>query len=144
MAKTKKLVLFGNGEFATLARFYFDRDSEYEVVAYAVDDEFAKENSFDGLPLIKAGDLAAKYPPAGFEMHVAVSYKKLNRVRAAKCEAMRNLGYTLASYVCSKSVFWDDLEIGDNCFILENQTIQPTVKIGNNAMIWSGNHSLLC
>ena len=33
-----------------------------------------------------------------------------------------------------------DLNIGDNCFILENQTIQPTVKIGDNVMIWSTNH----
>ena len=42
--------------------------------------------------------------------------------------------------MCSKSVYWNDLNIGDNCFILENQTIQPTVKIGNNVMIWSTNH----
>ena len=53
---------------------------------------------------------------------------------------MKEAGYNLVSYVCSKSVTWPDLQIGDNCFILENQTIQPTVKIGNNVMIWSGNH----
>ena len=53
---------------------------------------------------------------------------------------MKSLGYDLVSYVCSKSVTWPDLDIGDNCFILENQTIQPTVKIGNNVMVWSTNH----
>ena len=49
---------------------------------------------------------------------------------------------TVSSGFCdsSKSIFWPDLTIGDNCFILENQTIQPTVNIGDNVMIWSGNH----
>jgi acetyltransferase-like isoleucine patch superfamily enzyme len=30
--------------------------------------------------------------------------------------------------------------VGDNCFILEDNTIQPFVKIGNNVTLWSGNH----
>jgi sugar O-acyltransferase (sialic acid O-acetyltransferase NeuD family) len=80
------------------------------------------------------------YPPAEFDMHVALSYSKLNLVREQKYHEAKAKGYTLISYVCSRSVYWNDLSIGDNCFILENQTIQPTVKIGNNVMIWSGNH----
>ena len=40
----------------------------------------------------------------------------------------------------TKATVWSDLEHGDNCFILEDQTIQPRVKIGNNVMLWSGNH----
>ena len=30
--------------------------------------------------------------------------------------------------------------IGENCFIFEDNTIQPFVKIGNNVILWSGNH----
>ena len=73
-------------------------------------------------------------------MHVALSYNKLNLVRETKYNEAKKKGYSLISYISSKSVFWNDLSIGDNCFILENQTIQPKVKIGNNVMIWSGNH----
>ena len=73
-------------------------------------------------------------------MHVALSYTKLNQLRQEKYNQAKNAGYELATYICSKSVTWPDLIVGDNCFILENQTIQPTVKIGNNVMIWSGNH----
>ena len=29
---------------------------------------------------------------------------------------------------------------GDNCFILEDNTVQPFVTIGNNVTLWSGNH----
>ena len=31
-------------------------------------------------------------------------------------------------------------KIGENCFILEDNTIQPYVEIGNNVTLWSGNH----
>jgi UDP-3-O-[3-hydroxymyristoyl] glucosamine N-acyltransferase len=30
--------------------------------------------------------------------------------------------------------------VGDNCFILEDNTIQPFVTIGSNVTLWSGNH----
>ena len=34
----------------------------------------------------------------------------------------------------------NDNRIGENCFIFENNVIQPYVFIGNNITIWSGNH----
>ena len=73
-------------------------------------------------------------------MFVALSYKNVNKIRAEKYYEAKEKGYKLVSYVCSKSTYWDDLEIGDNCFIFEDQTIQPFVKIGDNITMWSGNH----
>ena len=32
------------------------------------------------------------------------------------------------------------MTIGDNCFILEDNTIQLFTTIGNNVVMWSGNH----
>ena len=137
---TKRLLIFGSHEIAILARFYFERDSEYDVVGFTVDDEFVDADQLQGLPLIPFSVIEREFPPQSTDMHVALSYQKLNRVRQEKYEQVRKLGYRLASYVCSKSATWPDLDIGDNCFILENQTIQPTVRIGNNVVIWSGNH----
>jgi sugar O-acyltransferase (sialic acid O-acetyltransferase NeuD family) len=136
----KQLVIFGSAEIAELAYYYFSHDSEYQVAAFTVDDAYVNEVELFGLPMVPFSHLAERYPPSYYDMHVALSYSKLNQLRQAKYEQAKALGYTLASYVCSKSVSWPDLCIGDNCFILENQTIQPTVKIGNNVMIWSGNH----
>jgi len=138
--KSKKLVIFGTGEIGTLARFYFDTDSQYEVVGFSADDEFATSDKFEGLPLVPFSNLTKAFAPDKVDVYVGLSYKKLNQVRAEKYYAVKKLGYKLASYVCSRSVYWQDLSVGDNCFILENQTIQPRVKIGNNVMIWSGNH----
>lgn len=136
----RSLVIFGSAEIAELAKFYFENDSDYRVVAFTVDDSYVKGDNCQGLPLVPFSEVTKRFPPVDHAMHVALSYAKLNRVRQEKYEQAKAAGYRLASYVCSKSVTWPDLTIGDNCFILENQTIQPTVKIGNNVMVWSGNH----
>ena len=135
-----EIIIFGSAETAELAKYYFDNDSIFKVVAFTVDDPYVNSTSFCGLPLIPFSEVVKNYPPSEYFMHVALSYSKLNQLRQEKYEQSKNAGYTLATYVSSKSVLWPDLSVGDNCFILENQTIQPTVKIGNNVMIWSGNH----
>ena len=137
---SKPLVIFGTAEIASLAKFYFLHDSEYEVVAFTVDDAYIESDTYEDLPVIPFSEITEKYSPAEHEMHVALSYTKLNQLREEKYHQAKKAGYKLASYVSSKATSWPDLSIGDNCFILEDQTIQPTVKIGNNVMLWSGNH----
>ena len=45
----------------------------------------------------------------------------------------------MISYISSKATVCHN-QIGDNCFILEDNTLQPFTKIGNNVVLWSGNH----
>ena len=135
-----RLVIFGTNEIADLACFYFKNDSPFKIEAFTVDDDYIKEDSFNGIPIVPYSDIENKFPPDQFYMHIAISYQKLNRLRQEKFNRSKSQGYKLASYLSSKSVFWNDLNYGQNCFILENQTIQPNVKIGDNVMIWSGNH----
>ena len=73
-------------------------------------------------------------------MFVAIGYAKMNKLRAAKYFQAKELGYELVSYVSSKCTFLTDNPVGDNCFILEDNTIQPFVTIGNDVTLWSGNH----
>jgi len=136
----QQIVIFGAAEIAELAMYYFSNDSNYHVAAFTVDDSFVDRSQYLGLPLVPFSEVVKRFPPGEYAMHVALSYTKLNRLRQDKYEQAKAAGYRLVSYVCSKSATWPDLVNGDNCFILENQTIQPTVHIGNNVMIWSGNH----
>ena len=135
-----EIVIFGTGLLADVAYFYLTKDSSHKVVAFTADKEFITKEKFHGLPLVSFQDIEKQYPPNRYNMLIAIGYNKLNKLRAIKYFEAKAKGYKLISYVSSKSVLWDDTEIGDNCFILENQTIQPYVKIGNNVTIWSGNH----
>jgi sugar O-acyltransferase (sialic acid O-acetyltransferase NeuD family) len=135
-----KLVLFGAGDIARLAHFYFSNDSEHEVVAFVVDADHRLGDSFLDLPLIATDELTQRYPPSEYDMFVALSYRDMNRLRAAKYAQMKALGYRLVSYVSTRCSYLAQQPPGDNCFILEDNTVQPFVSIGSNVTLWSGNH----
>lgn len=136
-----KLVIFGAGDAARLARHYFTRDSEHEVVAFTVDRAYhAGQDTFLDLPLIDFETISHLYSPASYKMFISVGYTKMNKVRAQKYYQAKAYGYELVSYISSRCSFLTDSRPGDNCFILEDNTIQPFVQIGSNVTLWSGNH----
>ncbi|MBI2841616.1 MAG: acetyltransferase [Acidobacteria bacterium] len=136
----KRLVVFGSGDIAQLAHYYFTTDSEYEIVAFTVDSAYMAAQEFCGLPVVPFEEIADRYSPESNELFVALSYSKLNRIRREKFEAAKSMGYRLARYISSHATVLNDGRIGENCFILEDNTIQPFAVIGNNVTLWSGNH----
>jgi sugar O-acyltransferase (sialic acid O-acetyltransferase NeuD family) len=136
----KPLVIFGSGDIAQLAHYYFSTDSNYEVVAFTIDANYIKESEFCGLPVVAFEDVAKNYSPISYDFFVALSYSKLNSVRKEKFLAAKALGYKLVSFVSSRATMLNEGRIGENCFIFEDNTIQPFVTIGNNVTLWSGNH----
>ncbi len=135
-----RLVIFGAGDIGRLAHYYFTRDSEHQVAAFTVDQKYLKGESFLGLPMVAFEGVAKLYSPQDYKMFVAFSYARMNRTRAEKYYKAKELGYELVSYVSSRCSFLTDHPAGDNCFILEDNTIQPFVRIGNDVTLWSGNH----
>jgi sugar O-acyltransferase (sialic acid O-acetyltransferase NeuD family) len=136
----KKLILFGTGDIAQIANYYFDIDSDYEVLAFTVDKEYITANEFESKPLLPFENIQKIYPPSEFAMFIALSYSGMNRIREAKYLQAKKMGYELISYISSKCSYLSPYPTGDNCFIFEDNTIQPFVKIGNNVTLWSGNH----
>lgn len=136
----KRLVIFGCGEIGQLAHYYFSRDSDYEVVAFTVDRDHLPGPVFCGLPVVAFDRVADMYPPSEHDLFVALSYSKLNAVRMGKYAEAKALSYELASFVSPLATVLNDGRIGDNCFVFEDNTIQPFAEIGNNVTLWSGNH----
>jgi len=134
------IIIFGIGDIAELAHFYFTNDSDHNVVGFTVDRKYRNIDNFCGLPVIDFTEVEKSYPPDSHMMFVAVSYAKMNGIRTLKVEQSREKGYQLANYISSRATVLTNLENLENCFILEDNTIQPFVKIGNNVTLWSGNH----
>ena len=135
-----RLVIFGAGDIARLAHHYFTHDSPHEVAGFVVDRAYRSGDEFLGLPFADAEDVTQRFPPGEYAMFVAISYVHMNAVRAEKYATMKAAGYQLLSYVSSRCSYLSATPPGDNCFILEDNTIQPFVRIGNNVTLWSGNH----
>lgn len=134
-----KVVIFGTGSFAEVVCYLLTHDSEHEVVAFTANESHITEKEVLGLPVVPFETIERDYPPSEFKMFVAVAYKGVNRVRAGVYEEAKRRGYELITYISSKCTYWGE-SVGDNCFIFEDNTVQPFAKIGNDVILWSGNH----
>jgi len=137
---SKQLIIFGSGDIAQIANYYFKHDSDYTVAAFTVDGAYVEEDTFEGLPVVAFEEVAQQYPASDYDMFVALSYAQMNKLRQAKYHEAKDKGYTLPSYISSKCSYLTPYPTGDNCFIFEDNTIQPFVQIGSNVTLWSGNH----
>lgn len=140
MNKNRKLVIIGDSAFAEIAYEYFSNDSEYEVVAFSVEQKFLNKSNLFGLPVIPFESLEESYSPSDHYVFAAVVYTNLNRLRTRLYQQAKNKGFSLASYISNKAFMWKNVELGEHCFIFENNVVQPFVKLGNNVILWSGNH----
>jgi sugar O-acyltransferase (sialic acid O-acetyltransferase NeuD family) len=140
IAKSRKLVIVGDSAFAEVAYEYFTCDSEYEVVAFAVEQEYLKRDGLFGLPVVALEELPQRYAADAHSVYVAIVYTQLNRLRARLVAAAKTAGYELASYVSSRAAVWPNVVLGEHCFIFEDNVVQPFVTVGSNVVLWSGNH----
>ena len=135
------VVVFGVKDFASLAHFYLRHDSPHRVVAFTVNREYVPAAAeFEGLPVVPFEELESRFPPDRVSAFAPMSHRKMNRARKEVYEALKSRGYPLISYVSSRATTFPGGQIGDNCFILEDNTIQPFATIGDNVVVWSGNH----
>lgn len=138
--KNKKLVIVGDSSFGQIAFEYFSQDSPYEVVGFAAESEFRKRDALFNIPVVDFEDIESHFPSDTHELFIAISYLQLNRVRTRLYNEAKGKGYKLANYISSKAFCWNNVKIGDNVFIFEDNTVQPFVEIGSNVVLWSGNH----
>lgn len=134
-----KLVIYGTGAIAEVAHAYFTADSGYDVVAFTNASDFIAGDEDLPAPLVPFESIADSHPPSDHELFIAIGYSKTNTIRQQRFDEAKSLGYTCATYISSGAHYYHT-PVGENCFILENNVIQPFVTIGDNVTLWSGNH----
>jgi len=137
--KMANIIVFGINDLAELAHYYLSKDSPHSVVAFTVHKEYLTKTTFKSLPVVAFETVEEHYKPSDNMFFAPMIGHKMNRLREQIYNEGKSKGYKFISYVSSKATIFDN-RIGDNCFILENNTIQPFASIGNNVVLWSGNH----
>ena len=140
MRKSKNLLIVGLSNNSKIASYYFERDTEYNVIGFCVDKEYINESTFCNLPIFDLESIVITYPPDNCHVFVATGYTQMNSIRESLYKRVKEMGYFLPNYISPNCIFLSEGLIGDNNFILEDNTIQPFVVIGSNNIIWSGNH----
>lgn len=135
----KDVILFGTGDMAQVVTYYLDRFAEFNVVGFTLDRAYIQGDSYEGRPLVPWDELEQHYPPSEFALFGPMTYKKMNTVRRDRYLEGKKRGYDFASFIHPASHIYSE-DIGENCLILEGNTVQPFAKIGHNNIIWSNNH----
>jgi sugar O-acyltransferase (sialic acid O-acetyltransferase NeuD family) len=135
-----KVIIFGIMDTAELAHYYLQHDSEHEVVAFTVNREYLQQEVFRGLPLVAFEEVETLFPPDEYNFFAPMTGRNMNRNREKVYHEAKAKGYRFISYISSHATILDRSVVGENCFILEDNTIQPFTTIGNNVVLWSGNH----
>jgi sugar O-acyltransferase (sialic acid O-acetyltransferase NeuD family) len=134
---SKKVIIFGTNDLAELALYYLAYDSPYEVWGVTKHERFIEDDEmFYSREVVPFEELEKHYPPNRFCLFAPVTNNKL---RKEIYEEGIKKGYSFISYISSHCTNFCN-SIGDNCFILEDNTLQPFTTIGNNVILWSGNH----
>ncbi len=133
----KRLVIFGCGNFARVAHYYFQHDSEYTVVAFAVDEAYQEQATFQDLPVVPFETVQDQYSPDAYHIFIALGLRELNNLRAQRISDAGRKGYRLASYVSSGAVVPADLHMAPNVWIMETAHIHPFVELAQGTIIWS-------
>lgn len=133
------IVIFGIGQVAEVAKVYIERFSQDRIVGFTVDRAFAVADTLHGLPVVPWEDLESRFPADAVKLLGPVSYQRLNDLRRERHAEGKARGYGFASFI-HPSVHNLAEAVGENCFILENCTLQPFVRIGDGVIIWSTTH----
>lgn len=136
----RDVVIFGIGQIAEVIHYYLTQEAKRNVVAFTVDAQYRSAESVLGLPVVDFAGIQQTHPPDRHEMFVAMSFKKVNKLRQAKVEEAEAKGYTLASHVSPNATVWTGFKANPNTIVMEHNVIQPFATIGRNVIVWSGNH----
>lgn len=141
----KYILIYGVGRFAEYTAYLFEKDTSYSVMGYCIEKNYFKEEMKKGLkkPLFVLEDIAQDEKVADFDIFIAVGNNEIRKIIFKKCE---DLNFSIANYISSKAVKWDDLKVGKNVFVGEGSVIQPAVEIGDNSFLIGariGHHSII-
>ena len=136
----KKIILFGTGNIAEVAYYYLSKIDNYELVAFTKEQNYVRENEIKfNLPVVNFNILETIYNPDEYYLFAPFGATNLNKFREKIYNKGKEKGFSFITYISPDAKIYTE-NIGENCFILENNVIQPYVSIGNNCILWSGNH----
>jgi sugar O-acyltransferase (sialic acid O-acetyltransferase NeuD family) len=138
----RPVVIFGVGDFASLIWYCLTQDAGRRVVAFTADRPFLlchgeRMTSLHGLPVVPFDELPSRYPPDEVELFVGLGFRQINRLRQARYEQARSMGYSFIRHASARASIWPDLQLGENSAVFDGATVQPFAQIGNNVMVRS-------
>lgn len=130
-------VIIGTGAFGQIAQQYFEEYSKIKINKFAVSENVLSQNYNSAIEVISIEELLVEDPDK-FEIFIAIGYSKMNQIRTQIFQEFLTAGFSFLSFIHPQVKVWKNSSVGKNCFIFENNTLQPFTHIGDNTILWSG------
>lgn len=147
----KKLIIYGLGDFAKLARHFFESFGSHTVTHFCADESFINQHDLDGVPVVAVEKLAANLNPEA-EIFVAVGYKSMP-ARESMFKKAAALELPFASFIHPRAYVDASAQLGRNVMIFQGAQVEPFATVGDNCVMWTssvachdsaiGSHSFL-
>lgn len=129
----EKLIIIGTGMNARHAWDFIKFYDLFEVVGFAVDEEYRIESTYLGLPVFSINELP-NVVDENTKLFVAVFWNKLNADRRFLYERLKKMGYRFANLISPSAIVHGSLD-GDNCWLHDYVIVNTDAHIGNDVMI---------
>jgi sugar O-acyltransferase (sialic acid O-acetyltransferase NeuD family) len=133
----KKIILAGNAVTADILNAYLARDGRYQVVGSTVDDDFVSAGRVNGAESVPLSRLQEAFKPQDCAIVMAMGYNDLNRVRESMFQRLKEMGYSIETYVHPDAKVYTEHALGEGCVVLPSAVIEPHVRVGANSMVWA-------
>jgi UDP-3-O-[3-hydroxymyristoyl] glucosamine N-acyltransferase len=155
----KEVVIFGDKELAEIAYFYLTHDSDHKVAAFTVDQQYLKNDTLEGLPVVAFEEVQEIYPPSYVSTKATIwpglkvgenCFIYENNVIQPYVEIGNNVILWSGNHIGHHSIIDDHcflashivvsggVHIEPYCFIGINATLRDHITIGSHSLIGAG------
>lgn len=142
----EKIIIIGAGPNARLAYEFIQSHRLYDVVGFAVNEEYKKNDEFYGMPLYSIENLKNIFNLNEVKVFVALLWNRLNSDRKKLYNDLKNEGFIFANLISPFSTVRTG-KIGENVWIHDFCVVQDSVEIGDNVAIMAqsliGNNAII-
>ncbi|AUJ69478.1 acetyltransferase [Pseudoalteromonas sp. NC201] len=132
----KPLFIVGCGNMALTLFAYFKEF--YQVVGFAVDDNYRTTDTFLDLPVHSLEAIEKNTIPEQSHFVVAIGFQDMNEVRQRKFNELKHKGYLPAKLILNPQITQHNVSIGAGSAILDNTSIHAGTVVGENTFISTG------
>lgn len=127
----EKIIIVGNSTTAETVYNFATQYKLYDVVGFAVNKAYHKNNSFLSLPNFILEDLN---PEKSNSLFVAIQWNRLNKDRKTVFQNLKNKGFQMVNIISPYAIVSGEIQ-GSNCWIGHNTIIDSNSIIGDNVWI---------
>lgn len=137
----EELWIFGAGDLAKLAKFFFEKELDKPVSGFIVDEEHLAGVPRDLGKVVAWQEYLELVPKGRSLVFPAIGYRSM-RAREAIFDRIEKSEQKICNLVCQSAKVASDVELGVGVFVMPSVVIEPGVVVGSNNVIWS--NSTVC